>query len=261
MKTIWMTTFNFLALVRHCELIKQYLIQFNFPFYVSMLCDSIVWTIIVRLPISCISSEVDKSAHAFSEFQPYLTATTLTFSFQRSIGKKATGIPDRSKSPSFCVLPCVSIYVFPPTIQTCPCETELNHRAAQTMENVSRLWEGLTSTSVTKTSKTNAERCLHLLLFVSARGKINEDHLFAKAMTAKTWRHRIMSAMCAVSGSFTWRFLDRVGLAMMDIVLVIPTLLNCVRLCGSQKDVHHRGVFMRRSGSGWIPQISDMASH
>lgn len=81
------------------------------------------------------------------------------------------------------------------------------------------------------------------------------------------WKHggRIMSAMCAVSGSFTWRFLDHVGLAMMDIVLVIQTLLNCVRacvcVCVSQKDVHNRGVFMRRSGSGWIPQISDMASH
>lgn len=59
-----------------------------------------------------------------------------------------------------------------------------------------------------------------------------------------------MSAMCAVSGRFTWIFLDRVGLEMMDIVLVIQTLLNCVYLCVSQKDVHHRGVFMRRSGSG-----------
>ena len=46
-----------------------------------------------------------------------------------------------------------------------------------------------------------------------------------------------MSAMCTVRGSFTWRFLDRVGLAMMDIVLVIQTLLNCV--CVSQRDVHH----------------------
>lgn len=50
-----------------------------------------------------------------------------------------------------------------------------------------------------------------------------------------------MSAMCAVSGSFTWRFLDRVGLAMMDIVLVIQTLLNCACVCVSQRDVHHRG--------------------
>lgn len=122
-----------------------------------------------------------------------------------------------------------------------PCETKLNHQAAQTMENVSRLWEGLTSTSGTKTRKTYPERCLHLLPFVSARSKINEDHLFGKAMTVKTWRHKIMSAMCAVSGSFTWRFLDRVGLAMMDIVLVIQTLLNCVCVCVSQRDVHHRG--------------------
>lgn len=59
-----------------------------------------------------------------------------------------------------------------------------------------------------------------------------------------------MSAMCAVSGGFTRRFLDRVGLAMIDIVLVIQTLLNCVCVCVSQRDVRHRGVFMRRSGSG-----------
>lgn len=48
---------------------------------------------------------------AFSEFHSYLSATTLTFSFWRSIGNKAAGIPGRSKSPSFRELPCASIYV------------------------------------------------------------------------------------------------------------------------------------------------------
>lgn len=176
--------------------------------------------------------------------------------FRDQLENKETGIPDRSKSPSFCTLPCVSIYVLLERFRPAPCETELNHRAAQTMESVSRLWKGLTRTSGTKTRKTNPERCLHLLLFVSARDEINEDHLFGKAMTVKTWRHRIMSAVCTVSGSFTWRFLDRVGLAMMDIVLVIQTLLNCVCVCkpegcAPQGSVYEKKWFRVNSSDKW----------
>lgn len=94
------------------------------------------------------------------------------------------------------------------------------------------------------------------MLFVSARDEINEDHLFGKAMTVKTWRHRIMSAVCTVSGSFTWRFLDRVGLAMMDIVLVIQTLLNCVCVCkpkgcAPQGSVYEKKWFRVNSSDKW----------
>lgn len=66
-----------------------------------------------------------------------------------------------------------------------------------------------------------------------------------------------MSAMSAVSGPFTWRVVDRVGLAMMDFCFSYTDPLElcvcvCVGVCVciSQKDVRHRGVFMRRSGSG-----------
>lgn len=120
------------------------------------------------------------------------------------------------------------------TIRTWTFEAELNQRAIQTMENVSQLWEGLTSSFGKKTRKSHPERCSHLLLFVSARGKINEDHLFGAAMTLKTQRRRTMLAMCAVSGRFTWRFVDHVGLTLMDFCFSYTDPLElcvCERTC------------------------------
>lgn len=214
----------------------------------------------VPLPVSSISSEVHNSAHVHS---PSSILISLPPHWHSHSGDQSeTKQQEFQAEVNHCLSASFHARPFmfylndsdPP-----PTETKLNHWAVQIMQTVSRLWEALTSSFGKKTGKSHPERRSHLLLFVSAQGKINEDHLFGAAMTPKTRRRRTMWAMCAVSGPFTWHFVDRVGLAMMDFCFSYTEPLElCVRVCvykpegcAPQGSVYEKKWFRVNSSDKW----------